>query len=110
MRVLVVEDEAMMAEAIAAGLGQEAIAVDVVDNGADEPERARVNAYDLLVLDRDIPVVHGDAVCRALVDGGCGVPHCHVRPAVTRVTSVGGWVRLVGGDVKVTQADPGSHC
>ena len=59
----------MMAEAIAAGLRHEAIAVDVVDNGADALERAGVNAYDVVVLDRDIPVVHGDDVCRALVEG-----------------------------------------
>jgi two-component system response regulator VanR len=69
VRVLVVEDEPMMAEAIAAGLRHEAMAVDVVDNGADALERADVNAYDVVVLDRDIPVVHGDDVCRALIDG-----------------------------------------
>jgi DNA-binding response OmpR family regulator len=70
LRVLVVEDEPMMAEAIAAGLRHEAMAVDVVDNGADALERADVNAYDVVVLDRDIPVVHGDDVCRALLDRG----------------------------------------
>jgi DNA-binding response OmpR family regulator len=70
LRVLVVEDEPMMAEAIAAGLRHEAMAVDVVDNGADALERTDINAYDVVVLDRDIPVVHGDDVCRALVDSG----------------------------------------
>lgn len=60
----------MMAEAIAAGLRHEAMAVDVVDNGADALERTYVNAYDVVILDRDIPVVRGDDVCRALVDGG----------------------------------------
>src|SRR5689334_3894646 len=70
MRILVVEDEPMMALAIATGLRQQAMAVDVVDNGADALERVGVNAYDVVVLDRDIPVVHGNEVCRALVDRG----------------------------------------
>lgn len=68
MRVLVVEDERVLADAIAAGLRRESLAVDVAYDGAAALERADVNAYDVVVLDRDLPVVHGDDVCRALVD------------------------------------------
>ena len=70
MRVLVVEDEPMLAEAIAVGLRRETMAVDVVDNGAAALERIDVHAYDVVVLDRDLPGVSGDDVCRALVEAG----------------------------------------
>ena len=67
MRVLVVEDERVLADAIAAGLRREALAVDVAYDGATALEQTQVNAYDVVVLDRDLPVVHGDDVCRELV-------------------------------------------
>jgi DNA-binding response OmpR family regulator len=67
MRVLVVEDEPILADAIAEWLRREAFAVDVVNAGDDALERLAVNDYDVLVLDRDIPVVHGDDVCRSVV-------------------------------------------
>ncbi|WP_460368464.1 response regulator transcription factor [Actinocorallia lasiicapitis] len=67
MRVLVVEDERVMADAIATGLRREAMAVDVAYDGAGALERTGVNAYDVVVLDRDLPKVHGDDVCRRLV-------------------------------------------
>jgi len=67
VRVLVVEDERVLADAIAAGLRRESLAVDVAYDGAEALERAEVNAYDVVVLDRDLPVVHGDEVCRTLV-------------------------------------------
>ena len=67
MRVLVVEDERVLADAIARGLRREAMAVDVSHDGAGALERAAVNRYDVVVLDRDVPVVHGDEVCRRLV-------------------------------------------
>src|SRR5688572_416282 len=67
MRVLVVEDEEMLAEAIAEGLRQQAMAVDVCFDGAAALERVAVNRYDIVVLDRDLPHVHGDQVCQALV-------------------------------------------
>ncbi|POM22861.1 Transcriptional regulatory protein TcrA [Actinomadura rubteroloni] len=68
MRVLVVEDERVLADAIATGLRRDALAVDVAYDGAGALERASVNAYDVIVLDRDLPKVHGDEVCRRLVD------------------------------------------
>ncbi|MFD0850906.1 response regulator, partial [Actinomadura adrarensis] len=60
MRVLIVEDERVLADAIAEGLREESIAVDVVYDGDDALERASHTAYDVLVLDRDLPTVHGD--------------------------------------------------
>lgn len=67
MRVLVVEDEPYMAQALQAGLRQEAIAADVALDGDQALERIAVNDYDAVVLDRDIPGVHGDDVCAVLV-------------------------------------------
>jgi DNA-binding response OmpR family regulator len=68
MRVLVVEDEALLAGAIAEWLRQQSHAVDVAPDGGAALERLSVNDYDVVVLDRDLPVVHGDDVCRSLVD------------------------------------------
>nr|WP_237418229.1 response regulator transcription factor [Actinomadura rayongensis] len=65
---MVVEDERVLADAIATGLRRDALAVDVAYDGAGALERAAVNAYDVIVLDRDLPKVHGDEVCRRLVD------------------------------------------
>ncbi|SCL30503.1 DNA-binding response regulator, OmpR family, contains REC and winged-helix (wHTH) domain [Micromonospora inyonensis] len=68
VRVLVVEDERLLADAIAEWLRRESFAVDVVYDGDAALERLGVNGYDVVVLDRDLPVVHGDDVCRAVVD------------------------------------------
>jgi DNA-binding response OmpR family regulator len=73
MRVLVVEDEPLLADAIAEWLRNEAHAVDIALDGGAALERLGVNDYDVVVLDRDLPVVHGDQVCRALVDEGAAV-------------------------------------
>lgn len=70
MRVLVVEDETLLADAIASGLRRHAMAVDVVYDGASALERATVNDYDVIVLDRDLPVVSGDSVCTTLAESG----------------------------------------
>ena len=69
MRILVVEDEPILADAVAEGLRADAHAVDVVHDGAAALERVTVNDYDVVVLDRDLPVVHGDEVCRVLAGG-----------------------------------------
>jgi DNA-binding response OmpR family regulator len=66
MRVLVVEDHAELADSIGRMLRREGMAVDVVYDGGAALDRTSVNDYDVLVLDRDIPVVHGDEVCRRL--------------------------------------------
>ncbi|MEH1015160.1 response regulator transcription factor [Micromonospora sp. CPCC 206060] len=68
MRVLVVEDEKLLADAIAEWLRREAFAVDVAYDGDAALERLGINGYDVVVLDRDLPVVHGDDVCRAVVE------------------------------------------
>ncbi|MFF0312420.1 response regulator transcription factor [Streptosporangium sp. NPDC004379] len=67
MRVLVVEDERVLAGAIAEWLREEAHAVDTAHDGEAALERIAVNDYDVVVLDRDLPLVHGDDVCRELV-------------------------------------------
>jgi DNA-binding response OmpR family regulator len=69
MRVLVAEDERLLADLIARWLRGEAHAVDVAYDGDTALERLGVNEYDVVVLDRDLPVVHGDEVCRTLVEG-----------------------------------------
>jgi DNA-binding response OmpR family regulator len=70
-KVLVVEDDAELAEAIGVGLRRERMAVDVALNGAAGLERAGTGVYDVIVLDRDLPGLHGDAVCAELVGTGC---------------------------------------
>ncbi len=64
-----VEDEPLLADAVAQWLRADAHAVDVVHDGGAAMERLDVHDYDVVVLDRDLPVVHGDDVCRALVAG-----------------------------------------
>lgn len=68
MRILVVEDEKILADAVAEWLRREAFAVDIAYDGDAALERLGVNEYDVVVLDRDLPVVHGDEVCRAIVE------------------------------------------
>ena len=70
MRILVVEDEPLLADAVARWLRGDAHAVDVVHDGGAALERIGVHDYDVVVLDRDLPVVHGDDVCRELVTSG----------------------------------------
>lgn len=70
MRVLVVEDQTELADSIVRVLRREGLAVDVVYDGADALDRAAGTDYDVLVLDRDLPTVTGDEVCRRLVAAG----------------------------------------
>ncbi|MDQ0775719.1 DNA-binding response OmpR family regulator [Streptomyces aurantiacus] len=72
MRVLVAEDERYMARVIEIGLRREAMAVDVVHDGDAALEKVSVYDYDVVVLDRDLPEVHGDDVCRRIVAQGLG--------------------------------------
>ena len=70
MRVLVVEDEPPLADAIARGLRREGMAVDTANDGDLALEKAAIAPYDIIVLDRDLPRVHGDDVCQTLRAGG----------------------------------------
>ena len=73
MRVLVVEDEPFLAEAIRDGLRLEAIAADIAGDGDTALELLSVNAYDIAVLDRDIPGPSGDEIAKRIVASG-GMP------------------------------------
>ena len=70
MRVLVVEDQAELADDIADGLRDQGIGADVAYDGLAGLEKAQLNSYDVVVLDRDLPKVHGDAVCAMLAGSG----------------------------------------
>jgi DNA-binding response OmpR family regulator len=70
MRVLLVEDHAELAETVAAGLRGEGMAVDVAGDGDVALARVDLVDYDVVVLDRDLPAVHGDDVCRSIVASG----------------------------------------
>jgi DNA-binding response OmpR family regulator len=72
VRVLIVEDHEELATTLAAGLAREGLAVDVALDGAGALYRAGVHDYDVVILDRDLPGVHGDEVCRQLAAAGRG--------------------------------------
>ena len=74
MRVLVVEDEPYLAEAIRDGLRLEAIAADIAGDGDTALELLSINAYDIAVLDRDIPGPSGDEIAERIVASGSGMP------------------------------------
>ena len=70
MRILVVEDEEPLAEAVARGLRREGMAVDIALDGDSGHEKATVTRYDVIVLDRDLPGMSGDELCREIVASG----------------------------------------
>ncbi|MCO5987852.1 response regulator transcription factor [Actinoallomurus spadix] len=70
MRVLVVEDQVELADSVARVLRREGMAVDVSYDGRDALDRTSLTDYDVVVLDRDLPEVHGDEVCAALIEKG----------------------------------------
>ncbi|GAB3464505.1 response regulator transcription factor [Actinophytocola sediminis] len=70
MRILIVEDEEPLAEAVARGLRREGMAVDVALDGDEGHEKATVTRYDVVVLDRDLPGMSGDELCREIVESG----------------------------------------
>ena len=90
MRVLVIEDEEALADSIARGLRREGIAADVANDGAVALEKSALNEYEVVVLDRDLPVVHGDEVCRLLRDD-----HCSAR--ILMLTASASTAELVEG-------------
>jgi DNA-binding response OmpR family regulator len=83
VRVLVVEDNTVVADAVAEGLRDQGMAVDVAYDGPSGLDKATVNTYDVVILDRDLPRLHGDALCQQIVGS----------PATSRVlmlTAAGG--------------------
>jgi DNA-binding response OmpR family regulator len=70
MRVLVVEDEQLLAGYIAEGLRDRAMSVDVAHDGNTALDKLVTDCYDVVVLDRDLPGIHGDEVCRRIMEGG----------------------------------------
>lgn len=71
VRVLVVEDNSVVADAVAEGLRDQGMAVDVAYDGPSGLDRALVNRYDVLILDRDLPGLHGDTLCKQVVSSPC---------------------------------------
>jgi DNA-binding response OmpR family regulator len=70
VRVLLVEDEQPLAGYIAAGLGKHGCVVDVAGDGRSALDKLDITPYDVVVLDRDLPLVHGDTVCRRVAERG----------------------------------------
>ena len=69
VRVLVVEDNAVVADAVVEGLRDQGMAVDVAYDGPSGLDKVTINDYDVVVLDRDLPRLHGDTICRQVVEG-----------------------------------------
>lgn len=90
MRVLIVEDEEYLGEAVRTGLRRETIAADLVHDGERAVEELSINDYDVVVLDRDIPGIHGDDVCAWVV---ANRPGCRVL----MLTAAGGLRDKVSG-------------
>src|SRR5580692_11292717 len=90
MRVLLIEDDEELAETVATGLRQARVAVDIALDGEAGLARALVHDYDVIVLDRDLPAVHGDEVCAKLVAAGG-------RSRVLMLTGAAGSDDLVDG-------------
>jgi len=90
VRILVIDDDEELAETVALGLRRNRMAVDVAFDGRSGLERALFNGYDVIVLDRDLPQIHGDAVCAELVAAGC-------RSRVLMLTAAGSSEDLIDG-------------
>jgi DNA-binding response OmpR family regulator len=90
MRVLVIEDDEEMAETVALGLRRELMAVDIALDGRSGLGKALDTDYDVIVLDRDLPGIHGDQVCAALVNAGC-------RSRVLMLTAAATMAEMVDG-------------
>ncbi|SEE03484.1 response regulator transcription factor [Streptomyces sp. TLI_105] len=83
MRILVVEDARSLAEVVAEGLRDQGMAVDLAHDGLTAAAKLDVNAYDVVVLDRDLPGIHGDALCQMITGRDD-------RPMVLMLTAAGG--------------------
>jgi DNA-binding response OmpR family regulator len=90
MRVLVIEDDEELAQTIASGLRATQMAVDIALDGEGGLSRALINDYDVIVLDRDLPELHGDDVCKRLIES-------ETRSRVLMLTAAASTHELVGG-------------
>jgi DNA-binding response OmpR family regulator len=90
VRILVVEDHAVLAREVATGLRRDGLAVDIARDGEEAIEKTDVNDYDVVVLDRDLPKVHGDDVCRRLASQPDG-------PRIIMLTAAGSLGDIVDG-------------
>jgi DNA-binding response OmpR family regulator len=90
MRILVVEDHKELAATIAVGLRREGMAVDIAHDGEAALRHTRADSYDVVVLDRDLPRLHGDEVCRTLVAEGAGARVIMLTAADTIESRVAG--------------------
>ncbi len=90
MRVLLVEDHPKLATTVATGLRRAGMAVDLAFDGNDALELVAATNYDVVVLDRDLPGVHGDEVCQAMVADGCGSRVLMLTAAATVADRVDG--------------------
>jgi DNA-binding response OmpR family regulator len=90
LRVLVVEDDQELADTVAVGLRRARMAVDTVYDGQAGLDRALLDEYDVIVLDRDLPGVHGDDLCAALVAKGCRARILMLTAAATTDDLIGG--------------------
>jgi DNA-binding response OmpR family regulator len=90
MRVLIVEDERDLAKAIARGLRRRGLAVDIASDGSEALAKTQIVDYDVVVLDRDLPELHGDEVCRRL-------RRSETAPAVLMLTAASGVADRVAG-------------
>ena len=102
MRVLVVEDHRELGATIAVGLRREGMAVDIAFDGEDALRHAARDTYDVILLDRDLPKIHGDEVCRALVARGS-------RSRVLMLTAAGTIEERVEGLGLGADDHPASH-
>ncbi len=92
MRVLVVEDVHRLADDIAEGMRDQGIAADISYDGPDALKKLAINAYDVVILDRDLPGVHGDVICRTIAEGDNAVMVLMLTASGTpgdRVTGLG---------------------
>jgi len=100
VRVLVAEDHVVLAGRIAEGLRDAGLAVDVVHDGAAALTQAGLTAYDVIMLDRDLPVVHGDQVCSTLAGGSARILMLTAARWVRRLCPLvswgGGWFYAAG--------------
>ena len=90
MKVLVVEDSVALAEVVAEGLRDQGMAVDVANDGVQAATKLAVSAYDVVVLDRDLPGLHGDTICRMIAESS-------PSPMVLMLTASGSPVERVSG-------------